>query len=246
MIGTSMSDDAFGGAPKILSGHQPDFMPWLGVFYKIRNSDVLRISDYVQYTNSWTNRVKIKGDSGKAEWITIPIAATDHRLPICEVKIASGVDWKPRLLGKVHASYRRSPHYGELAEVLETIRAYEGVLVQELNLRLLRLTLKNLNVETRVVPGSELGLDSGKTMHIIDSCRKLQCSIYLAGQGAEYLDESLFAEHGLQLRRSRFVHPVYSQAGPEFVPGLSVLDAVANLGWARTSDLIACEKQIYE
>ena len=241
-----MSNESAASGARILSGHQPDFMPWLGVFYKIRNSDVLRISDHVQYTNSWTNRVKIKGESGKAEWITIPIAATDHRLPICEVKIASGVDWKPRLLGKIHASYRRAPHYGELAEVLETIRAYEGGRLQALNMQLLRLTLKNLNVETRVVLGSELGLDPGKTMHIVDSCRKLGCSIYLAGQGAEYLDESLFAEHGLQLRRSRFVHPVYPQPGLEFVPGLSVLDAIANLGWARTSDLIAGEKQIYE
>ena len=241
-----MSDDAPGGAPKILSGHQPDFLPWLGVFYKIRNSDILKITDYAQYTKSWTNRVRIRAENGKPEWITVPIAAADHQKPLREVKIAAGVDWKTRLLGKLHASYHRAARYAEAGEVLETIRDYAGESLMDLNMRLLNLALKRLDIATPVVMGSSLDVQPGKTLHIVDSCRKLGCSIYLAGQGAEYLEESLFAEQGVRLRRSRFVHPVYAQRGAGFVPGLSVLDAVAHLGWAETSRLLVCEKEIYE
>ena len=246
MIGISMSDDACGAAPKILSGHQPDFLPWLGVFYKIRNSDVLKITDYAQYTKSWTNRVRIKNENGRPDWISIPISAADHQKPIREVKLATGADWKTRLLGKVQASYHRAARYAEVAEILETIRAYDGESLMDLNLRLLNLVLKRLDIATPVVMGSTLDVQPGKTMHIVDSCLKLGCSIYLAGQGADYLEESLFAERGIRLRRSRFAHPVYPQAGGEFVPGLSVLDAVAHLGWAGTSRLLVCEKEIYE
>ena len=56
-----------------VSIHQPDFIPWLGFFDKIRLSDLFIIGDNVQFRKKgWTNRNQIKTANG-ASWLTIPV-----------------------------------------------------------------------------------------------------------------------------------------------------------------------------
>ncbi|MGH9958885.1 MAG: WbqC family protein, partial [Pyrinomonadaceae bacterium] len=64
--------------------------------------------------------------------------------------------------------------------------------------------------------------------------------VYLCGGGAaEYQDEKMFYDWGLSLKYQKFEHPTYHQIGnSDFVPGLSVLDALMNCGRARTSRLL--------
>ena len=47
----------------VVSIHQPDFMPWLGLFKKLSKSDIFILLDHtinnVKDSNSWLRRVKI-------------------------------------------------------------------------------------------------------------------------------------------------------------------------------------------
>ena len=62
---------------------------------------------------------------------------------------------------------------------------------------------------------------------------------YLSGRGgAGYQDPAKFAAAGLELRYTDFEHPSYDQGRPDFVEGLSIVDAVFHLGWKGASDLI--------
>ena len=57
---------------------------------------------------------------------------------------------------------------------------------------------------------------------------------YMWGGGADgYQDPSVFESAGVALVRQDFQHPVYSQVGGgEFLPGLSIVDALMNIGSA--------------
>ena len=52
---------------------QSNFLPWLGYFDFIRETDLFIIHDDLQYTKGdWRNRNKIKTPRG-VEWITVPV-----------------------------------------------------------------------------------------------------------------------------------------------------------------------------
>ena len=71
----------------ILTSHQPDFLPYMGFFYKVARSDVLVLSDDVQFSkqgmHNW-NRIKTEAGPKK---LTIPVHA-HHDTPLCRVEIA--------------------------------------------------------------------------------------------------------------------------------------------------------------
>ena len=62
---------------------------------------------------------------------------------------------------------------------------------------------------------------------------------YLSGKGGGgYQDPAKFEKAGLKLAYSGFSQPQYPQGGANFVPGLSVLDAVFHLGWKGAAALV--------
>jgi hypothetical protein len=63
---------------------------------------------------------------------------------------------------------------------------------------------------------------------------------YLSGDGADgYLQPAAFAEHGIELRYQKFVHPIYPQStGDTFQAGLSIIDPLFELGPAGTAALL--------
>ena len=75
---------------------------------------------------------------------------------------------------------------------------------------------------------------------LIDLTHKVSGKVYLCGGGAAgYQEDEAFAAAGLELRYQSFVHPVYEQfGGREFVPGLSIVDAMMNIGFQGVARLM--------
>jgi hypothetical protein len=66
----------------------------------------------------------------------------------------------------------------------------------------------------------------------------------LCGGGAEgYQENEKFSRAGVELIYQNFKHPVYPQINShEFIPGLSIVDALMNCGFEGTQHLIIGNK----
>ena len=215
----------------IVAVHQPQYLPWLGYFDKIRRADVFCYLNDVQYKkNEWQNRNRIKTAQGW-QWITVPVR---YRFPqkINEVYINNAVEWKKKHLQAMVTNYNRAPYFKQVVGILEDAFSKDWEFISELNVHLIESLKIMLNLETkRSVHSSDLELRDEPTDRLIDICKALGADTYLAGQGGiEYMDLERFEKSGLKVIIQEFKHPVYPQLFEEFQSHLSIVDLLCNCG----------------
>jgi hypothetical protein len=215
----------------IVAVHQPQYLPWLGYFDKMRRADVFCYLNDVQYKkNEWQNRNRIK-TAQNLQWITVPVR---YHFPekILEVHINNGVDWARKHLQALITNYSRAPYYSEYMPIFEEVYSGEWEFISELNVHLIERLKSVLDLDEKsTVLSSDLELREEPTDRLIDICKALGADTYLAGQGgADYMDLTRFEKNGLKLIVQEFQHPVYPQLFGGFHSHLSIVDLLFNCG----------------
>lgn len=231
---------------KVVAIHQPNFFPWLGYFDKIAGSDVFIFFDHVQFpktgAGAWCNRVKMRV-AGEPRWVTAPVRRAFHGVAaINEIEWADEQPWRAKLLKTLSASYAKAPHYRDTMAWLEPLILQPEGNLARYNMTVIRAIADRIGLShEHCVTSSSLGGQGQANELLIDLTRKVGGDCYLCGGGAAgYQDDEAFAAAGLELRYQRFTHPVYAQIGqPDFAPGLSIVDALMNIGCGGVRGLLA-------
>ncbi|MEW6065190.1 hypothetical protein P378_10915 [Desulforamulus profundi] len=216
----------------IISGHQPNYLPWLGYFHKMISCDLFVILDDVVHSRSEiTNKNKIKGPEG-ARLLSVPRNRSDKHCLIKDVTIAKDSMWHKNHWGSLHTCYVRSPYWKKYEELFLSIYSNPGEKLAQLNLRLIHVMREVLEIKTPLVLSSEIsGITGSKGTRIINICKYFNADIYLSGTGARaYNDEMDFERNNIRLVYQEFEHPVYPQLWGNFIPGLSAVDLIFNCG----------------
>ncbi len=226
---------------KVLSIHQPNYLPWLGYFYKIYKSDVFVILDNVQYVkNSIANRNKIKNNKGEAIWLTVPVKISKgHDQNYNEIKIDYEQKWQQKHINFLREYYRKALYFDDyFTEISEIIKLRFNTLA-ELNTELIKYFCSKLLIETPIYISSAFNQEFGKkNLQNINICKYFEATTYLSGEGAKkYNDEELFKSNNIKLKYSAFELPQYSQLFGTFIPNLSVVDIIFNCGPESTKIL---------
>lgn len=216
----------------IVSIHQPNYLPWLGFFYKMWRSDRMVLLDNVQYSkNSFQNRNRIKA-AGGAVWLSVPVMTAGRLAQSTDsVKIAPGMKWQKNHLQTIRQYYQRAPYF--TLYLPELLRVYEQPWVRllDLNVALIRLMADALQISTPLLFASDLGVEGNGTKLLIDTCHSAGATRYLSGFGGrDYQDPEQMVAAGIQLEVYDFQHPNYPQLWGEFIPQLSALDLILNTG----------------
>lgn len=211
--------------------HQPNYIPWLGYFYKIYQSDILVFLDDVQYSNQGMHNYHyIKTSQGPFR-LKIPVK-THFGCRINEVTTRDELKWKAKHLKTLEANYRKAPYFQEVfADFEKWINKEEANLVEK-NIDIIRSIAEKLGINSHFVISSELDLQSQKEDKIIDICATLEGKVYYSGTGARaYQDENHFLKNGIELRYSVFKPFEYPQLWNGFQTNVTIIDYLMNCGY---------------
>jgi hypothetical protein len=225
----------------IVAIHQPNYAPWLGYFAKMARADVFVLLDDAQYTkNSYINRVQIDA-GGTARWLTVPVSYAFGDA-INRVR-AADENWPRAHCDTLRTHYAAAPAFREIWAWLA--ERYEALAASDLaasNEALIAAIAARLGIGAVLRKASDLGAGDAKAddrlIALVRACGP--DAAYLSGRGGDkYQDPAKFVAAGVRLVYSDFVHPAYDQGHADFLPGLSILDALFRLGWERAAGLVA-------
>jgi hypothetical protein len=225
----------------IVANHQPQYVPYLGFFYKLARCDLLVVMDDVQFLErGHQHRNLIKMQTG-TQWLTVPVQQRRGQL-IQEVVIDAAQNWRRKHWAALQANYGPAPYFKSLAPELQAL-LLEGTQthLSPLDLDLLRWVMQHLAIDVPMKLSSELAVTGERSERHVNICRAVGADTYLSGSGGrQYMELEVFERAGIAVQFVDFVARPYAQRFSQhgFIPNLSVLDALFNCGPAETRALI--------
>lgn len=218
----------------IIGIHQPNYLPYLGFFDKMKQSDVFVIYDDAQFNKeNFTHRNRIRIYHGW-KYLTVPVLK--EYIPIKDIKIRNeltvkGVKWADAHIRDIRDNYKDTPFYATYENDFEAIyrKNYDKLL--DLNMEIIHFLMDAFEINTKLIFSSELGFSSKSTERLVEIVEALEGDVYLSGSmGRDYLDISLFEKIGIKVEFQDFKHPIYRQRYEGFIPNMTAIDALFNAG----------------
>lgn len=230
---------------KVVTIHQPDFMPWLGLFDKINNADTFIVLDHV--TNNpkspefWCRRVKML-IGGKEHWMSVSLKKDQGELfiPIHKMELNLDESAVRKFKQSVELNYKKAPFFTEVFYLIEEYFSAPLLNLCEKNTQFIKEVMRKLDIGTEMVFSSQMRPQFSSNEMLIDLLKKANASVYLCGSGAgEYQKDELFLQEGIAVKYNSFVQPVYKQFNSvQFIKGLSIIDVLMNLGFNGSKELL--------
>lgn len=228
----------------IVAIHQPNFFPWLGYFEKIAKSDVFIFLDNVQFQKTggtWSNRVMLL-EGSCAKWVTAPVNRKFHGVRnINEIEFQSPATWRTNLMAALIRNYKAAPHFDDTMDLIAPLVSNPDDRLSTYNGYAVMTIAKLLGIPAdRFRWSSDLHVAGQSNELLIGLTKAVGGNIYMCGGGASgYQDEALFNFSGVRLTHQNFAAVPYPQNGMKnFASGLSIVDALMNIGISGVSQLL--------
>jgi hypothetical protein len=223
---------------------QPGFMPWQGFFELICKSDIFIILDDFQFSvQSYHQRNRLFVNKGQVDWYTVPIQkSVSFGGALNDVAINDKIPWRVKTWKRIQQNYSKASHFHEIASSIEKwlLNSYQSLADQ--NIAFIKLVCGILNINTEFRLSSQYTTSAHRSHKVLELLRWCNVTQYLCARGSfEYMKEdAVFPVDDIEILFQNFIPKPYVQIGTvdEFVPFLSVLDALLNIGPGQTFELI--------
>lgn len=220
---------------------QPTFLPWLGYFSLIENTDMFVFLDHVQFeARSWQQRNRIIVNKSVG-WLTIPVSLPYGRSTRIDQALINTEHFSGSKICKtITQAYRGKKGFDFLTNNIFKIFLNPPKNISDFNINLINEIVKALRIETPVILSSEMNVTGKKGDLLLDICKNLNATTYVSTAGsAVYLDSySGFANSSINVEYQKFDHPIYPQGEFKFISHLSVIDAICNIGLKATEEIV--------
>ena len=210
---------------------QPRLFPGLHYLHRMMVADVFVVFDTVQFNpRHEENRAKLKTPRG-GEWLTVPMRQVSRDQLIRDTAIDNAQPWRRKAWGTIQNLYGKAPNFETYASAIQSILEAPHETLIDLDRASWEPALRLLGITCQFVRSSELPVAGKGPRLLLDICKHLGADTYLSGGfGREYLDCAEFMQEGVEVMFHEYESPVYSQRHEGFVPFLSYLDVLFNVG----------------
>lgn len=223
---------------------QPTFLPWQGFFELIYQSDIFIFLDDFQFSvQSYHQRNRLFSGPGKVDWYTVPVVkARSFGLPLNAACIDESSHWRKKMLNRLRHNYGKAAFFNEVFPRVEGWLTNPAMSLAEHNMGFIRLVLELFGWKKDIKFSSTCHSDLQRSGRVLELLRLCGATKYYAANGSfGYMhEEGIFPVTDIEVLFQNFVPKRYPQVGSpdEFVPFLSVLDSLFNIGPENSAQLI--------
>lgn len=230
--------------------HHPYFLPWLGYFSKLEFADAFVVLNNVGFRRDHIKRVHLFNSHNDVSWFCVPVG-NNWGVPCDQIRLPSDPKYIEKMIRFLYYAYKHAGEFEREFPVFESLfrsvfRTNDYLIHADLDL--VRGIRSHLGLkEQPIYLSSEVSTEKRRTERLLEICYNLGASELLIGSGhmEEVHDLDLLRLNGVTVLRHDFAryHPTYLQlhsrrAGRAFVPGLSVVDALLNVGAQYVAEMV--------
>ena len=211
--------------------HQPDYIPWLGLFYKMYLSDVFIHLDDAQYSNEAAHNFNvIKTPQGELR-LKFPVEQHLGDL-INMVRPKYELKWREKHLRTMEMNYAKAKYFKEVFPELKDVFMVDYPNVAALNIAINEYIAGKFGIKPKFVLSSDLDIHTKREEKVIDLTLAVGGTRYISGNGAKaYQVDSHFTDKGIELSYLDYKPITYPQLWKTFLPCMSALDFIFNCGY---------------
>lgn len=219
---------------------QPTYLPWSGYFALINLADTFMFYDDAQFSkSSWHYRNRLLCGQ-ETKWLSLDIQHHQGQ-NINETKLALFKKIIRKHQNTLTTYYSKSAYYHDAKEIMTFLTTAPNENLAEFNMALIMFISQKLTLSTQFLRSSEFVVTGERSNKLAQYLEMIHCKCYLSPKGAQqYLQEDNIVETHFPVTYCDFEPTVYPQHSNKnnFTPYLSIIDAVANIGWQATSKYI--------
>ncbi len=224
---------------------QPSFLPWQGFFELVYQAERFIILDDFQFSvQSYHQRNRLFVNKGQIDWYSVPIQKSkSYGKPLNDTLINEVSSWRVKMWKRIQQNYSKAEYYPLIAPLVqEWLLEKKDSLAAE-NIAFIKLVCELLGLSTEVLLSSDFTTYSQRSERVASLLELSGAGIYYCAKGSfEYMfSDGLFPLKDIEILFQDFHPRPYRQIGAinGFIPYLSVLDALLNVGPEGTMELIA-------
>ena len=223
---------------------QPAFMPWPGYFELIANADMFIFLNNFQFSvQSYHQRNRLFVDKGRVDWYIVPVLKTvSFKSQLNDTRIHEDIPWRKKMWMRIKTNYEKCEYFDSIRDELQIWLLTPSQSLASFNIGFIRLMCSHLCISTEFRNSSEFPVTADRSQRVLDLLRACGSTRYYCAKGAfDYMSEDkVFPVPDIEVLFQDFhQHRYYQRGSPqEFIPYLSVLDPMMNIGPEKTLAMI--------
>jgi len=212
---------------------QPYFLPYIGYFQLIYNTDQFILLDTVQYIrHGWIERNRIQKQGGGWIYIRVPITKEFGReTRIQNIRIDNTINWKKTILDQLQIYKRKAPYYEPTISMLNKVFENTYINISTLNRDCLNAVLNYLGLKKDIKIFSEMNIEieepKAPDEWALNICKAMGVDEYWNPPGGiSFFDRNKYMMNNITLRFLKPILAKYDQKNDGFQEGLSIIDVL--------------------